>query len=75
MSSKTTLYLLVVAVVMAAFAYFYENKQPGTRESNGDAKRLVAFDRDKSSGLAVTDHDLKIELQEENAGHWRRGDD
>ncbi len=71
MSPKTTLYLLAVVAVFFAYFYFFENKRPGTREANSEAKRLVPFDRDKVSGLTVTDHDLKIELQQEDARRWR----
>ncbi len=71
MSSKPTLYLLAVAAVLVAFFYFYENKQPGTRESRSDAKRLIVVDRDDVTGLTVTDHDLKIDLAKEENHHWR----
>ena len=71
MSSKPTLYLLAVVAVLLAFGYFFEFNRPGTKEADADAKRLVTFDRDKISGLTITDHDLKIELQQDDAHHWR----
>ena len=70
MRPKTTLYLLAAAAVLAAFAYFFELKQPGTKEATSEAHRLVAIDRDDVTGLIVTDHDTKIELVKEESRHW-----
>ncbi len=71
MNLKPTLYLAVVVGVLCAFFYFFENKQPTSTEANADAKRLVKVDRDEVSGLTVTDHDLKIDLAQEDNRHWR----
>ena len=70
MRPKTTLYLLLIVAVLAAFAYFFEQNRPGTKEANSEAKRLVAVDRDDVTGLTVTDHDAKIDLVKEESRRW-----
>ena len=64
MSPKPTLYLLAdCRGAHGAFFYFYENKQPGTREAHSDA-RSPGHDSSATTvaGITITDHDLKIEL-------------
>ena len=71
MSWKPTLYLLIIAAALYAFFNFYENKRPGTREAGQNSAVVFAYNRAEVDALAVTNHDVKIDLHRGEANHWR----
>ena len=71
MNWKPTLVLLVIAAALYAFFDFYENKQPGTRELGQNSTVVFPFDRNQIDGLAVTDHDTRIDLHRGETNHWK----
>ncbi len=70
MNWKTTATLLGIAAAFVLYFNFVENKQPGTRENNGNATRVFAFNRDEVDGLVVTNHDLKVDLRRDDKHQW-----
>ncbi len=70
MNWKFTALLLVVAAALIAYFKFYEEKQLGTEDKQKLADRPVIVDRSQVDGLAITNHDLKIDLRRNSAGQW-----
>ena len=68
MKLKNTLLLLVVAVAIYAFIYFFESKQLTTQEAAGRAGRVMQFDRDKITAITIKNTDTKIELSKKDGG-------
>jgi hypothetical protein len=69
MKLKNTLILLVAAVAVYAFIYFFESKQPTSKEAAERSGRVVQFDRDKITGITIRNTDTKIQLQKRD-GNW-----
>lgn len=69
MKLKNTLLLLILAGAIFAFIYFYESGLPGTREAADRAGRVVEFDRDKITKIAIKTNDTKIEFEKKD-GFW-----
>lgn len=69
MKLKNTLLLLVVAVAIYGFIHLYESKQPTTQEAAERAGRVVKFDRDKITKIAIRTTDTKIDLEKRD-GVW-----
>jgi hypothetical protein len=69
MKLKNTLLLLVLAVAVFAFIYFFESKQPTTQDSVERAGRVVHFDRDKINEISIKTPDTRIELVRKD-GVW-----
>src|SRR5262249_18645775 len=63
----STLILLVLAVVLFAFVFFWERRQPSTEEAAEKAKRLFTFDVKDLRWLEV-DHDGTVARFERPAG-------
>ena len=63
MKLKNTLLLLIAAVAIFAFIQFYESKQPTSQEAAERAGRVVKFDRDKITQIAIRTNDTKIDLE------------
>jgi hypothetical protein len=63
MKLKNTLILLVVAGAIYAFIHFIESHQPTSREVSERAGRVVQFDRDKITKIAIKTNDAKIEME------------
>jgi hypothetical protein len=70
MNWKTTATLLVIAVALAAYFKFIENKRPSTREAEDQKTRLFVLDRNQIDGLVITNREQKLDLRREN-NHWR----
>src|SRR5438552_8206997 len=70
MKTINTLVLLVIAVLISAFIYFYERKQPNTEEAARQSQNVVNFSRDKVDGIVIQNGDDKIELRRHDR-KWR----
>lgn len=66
MKLKNTLLLLVLAGAIYGFIHFYESKQPSTQEAAERAGRVVQFDRDKITKIAIRTNDTKIDLEKKS---------
>jgi len=69
MKLKNTLTLLLLAGAIYAFIHFYESRQPTSQQAAERAGRVVQFDRDKITKIALKTSDTKIELEKRN-GVW-----
>ena len=69
MKLKNTLLLLIIAVAVYAFIYFFESKTPSTQEATEHAGRVVHFDRDKITAISIKTPDNHVELVRKD-GAW-----
>ncbi|HEY3897251.1 MAG TPA: DUF4340 domain-containing protein [Chthoniobacter sp.] len=69
MKFKNTFILLVAAVAIYAFIYFFESKQPTSQQAAEQAGRVVHFDREKITGITIKNTDTKIQLSKKD-GTW-----
>lgn len=70
MKFRNTLLLLVVALGLFAFIFFYERKLPSTRDAAEREARVVTFDREKITGISLVNNEQKIELRKSAEGKW-----
>ncbi|HEY5892418.1 MAG TPA: DUF4340 domain-containing protein [Chthoniobacterales bacterium] len=70
MKLRSTIILLIVAAVLAGFIFFFEKKQPTSRELAEREKTLVKFDETKINGIDIANGDTTIQLRREGDG-WR----
>lgn len=70
MKLKNTIILLLFAGAIFAFIKFYESEQPGTREAQEKAGRVVNFDRDQIDTIQIKNTEEKIELHRGDNGDW-----
>lgn len=70
MKTKTTLFLLVIVIAVAAYIRFYERDRPNTVEARRQAQNVVNFDRDKIEGIVIQNGDDKVELRRQDK-KWR----
>ncbi len=69
MKTRNTIVLLLFAVGVFAFIHFYESKLPSTQEAADQQKHVVNLDRDKITGITLTNNEEKIVLQKTD-GKW-----
>lgn len=65
MKLRSTIILLIVAAVLAGFIFFFEKKQPTSRELAESEKTLVKFDEAKITGIEIVNGDTVIQLKKE----------
>jgi hypothetical protein len=70
MKLKNTLILLLIAGAIFAFIYFFEQKQPTTREAQDRASRVVQLDRDEINAIMIKNAETKIELRKQENSQW-----
>jgi hypothetical protein len=70
MKLKNTLILLLLAGAIYAFIHFYESNQPTTQQAAERAGRVVQFDRDKISKIAIKTNDTKMEFEKKDGVWW-----
>src|SRR5581483_7568195 len=70
MKTRNTVLLFLIAAGLFAFIYFYESKLPTTQEAAEQEKHLVNIDRDKLTGITITNNEDKIVLRKTD-GKWR----
>lgn len=70
MKLRSTIILLTVAAVLAGFIFFFEKKQPTSRDIAEREKTLVKFDETKITGIDIANGDTAIQLRKESDA-WR----
>lgn len=70
MKLRNTLLLLLLALGLFAFIFFYERKLPSTRDATDREARVVSFDQSKITGVSLVNNEQKIELRKGVDGHW-----
>ncbi|MEA3188350.1 MAG: hypothetical protein QOD99_2180 [Chthoniobacter sp.] len=63
MKTRNTILLFLIAGGLFAFIHFYESKLPTTAEAADQEKRILKIDRDKISGITITNNEEKIVLR------------
>ena len=69
MKGKTTLILLVLALVVGLWIKFFESKAPNTEEAARRSQNVVNIDRAKLEGIQIENGDERIELRH-SEGKW-----
>jgi hypothetical protein len=70
MKFRSTLLLLVLAVGIFAYIKFVETKQPTTRDTMRDGKKVVSLDRDKINAISIKSAGTEIELRKGDNNVW-----
>lgn len=70
MNGKNTLILLILALGLGAFIYFYEQHQPGTKKALEQGQYLLRFDRDDIRRITIKNSGEEIKLEKED-NQWR----
>lgn len=70
MKLRNTLLLLLAALGLFAFIFFYERHLPSTRDAAEREAHVVTFDRDKITGISLVNNEQKIELRKGADGQW-----
>lgn len=70
MNTKTTFLLLICAIGLLAFIWFYEQHQPGTREARELAQQVLQIDRDQLDGIQIMGGDQELQLRRVD-GEWK----
>jgi hypothetical protein len=70
MKTRTTLFLLIVAIAVAVWIKFDESKKPNTEEAKRLAGNVVNFERDALEGIMIQNGDDRIELRKQDQ-KWR----
>ncbi len=70
MNGKNTLILLILALGLGAFIYFYEQHQPGTKQSLEQGQYLLRFDRNDIRRITIKNSGEEIKLEKED-NQWR----
>ena len=70
MKLKNTLFLLLLALGIAGFIYFVEDKLPTTQSAAENAGRIVQFDRDTIDAITIRNTGTTIELRKTKDGAW-----
>ena len=70
MKSRSTILLLLVAGIAFGLMKFYDSKYLPTREAARDAKKVIAFDRDKIDSITITNAEGAIELRKGDNDVW-----
>ena len=70
MKLRNTLLLLLVAGGIFGGINFYESSHPNTMEAQRDAKRVLSFNRDKITSIAIKNAEGAIELRKQDNDVW-----
>ena len=70
MKTKTTLFLLIVAVAVGLWIKFYESKRPNTEEAKRLAGNVINFERNSLEGIVIQNGDDRVELKKQDQ-KWR----
>ncbi len=70
MKSRSTLILLLAAVVTFGVMRFYDSKFLPTREAARDAKKVMSLDRDKITSIAIRNAGGTIEMRKQENDAW-----
>ena len=70
MKLKNTLLLLLVALGIAGFIYFVEDKLPTTQNAAENAGRVMQFERDRIDAITIKNTETTIELRKAKDGAW-----
>ncbi len=70
MKSRSTLLLLLTAGAAFGLMKLYESKFASTRDAARDAKKVLSFDRDKVTSIAIKNAEGTIELRKGDNDVW-----
>ena len=70
MKSRSTLFLLVAAGAAFGLMKLYESKFANTRDTARDAKKVLSFDRDKVTSIAIKNAEGVIEMRKGENDVW-----
>ncbi len=70
MKFRSTFLLLLIAGGMFAYIKFYDAKQPTTRDSLKDARKVLAFDREKINVISIKNSEGEIEIRKGDNDVW-----
>jgi hypothetical protein len=71
MKFRNTLFLLLVAVLLACYIFFIDKHRPTTKEAMENSHRVVEVDRDKINAVTIQNTDTKIELKKDGNNAWQ----
>ncbi len=70
MKSRSTIFLLLVAVAAFGLMKLYDSKFLPTRDAERDSKKVIALDRDKINSISITNAESTIEMRKQDNDVW-----
>jgi hypothetical protein len=71
MKFRNTLFLLLLALLLASYIIFVDKHKPTTKEAMEQSRRVVEVDRDKINAVTIQNTDTRIELKKDANNTWQ----